>query len=173
MRAASGLLIITGAAHLASAARAYPDGAPWGAANPAADEHCASCHYDYDAVHDSAAITIDGLPDQPAAGMVYDLTIRFDERGADIAGFQAIAEAEQSDAGAFVATASDLEFIGAAIRSITPRENDDGFSWAVGWRAPISISESIVFFVAASSANDDGSPFGDTIHYRSVTLPPD
>lgn len=51
-----------------------------------------------------------------------------------------------------------------------PVRYDDGVSWKYQWRAPASIAQSIVFFVAASSANDDGSPFGDIIHFRSFEL---
>ena len=47
---------------LLSDARALPDGAPWGAANPAADQNCAACHFSVDPVLASDDVVIRGLP---------------------------------------------------------------------------------------------------------------
>ena len=171
MRAAFSHLVLFTAALAANVAGAYPDGAPWGAANPSTVEHCASCHYDYDAVQDSDAITIDGLPDNPVPDTVYDLIVRFSAPDAATSGFQIVAQAEDHDAGVFSGDTPGIEFIGAAIRSTKPAEYFDGVSWVIRWRAPSSIMLPIVFFVAASASNDDGSPLGDTIHYRSFKMP--
>jgi hypothetical protein len=161
------------AAFSLNAARAFPDGAPWGAANPAAEQHCASCHFDADPVRDSAALVIDGLPPEPQPGGIYPLRIVFRDPGMVTAGFQLIAHAGNVQAGTFASSDDEIEFIGAAIRSTAPLNDDEGVSWAVEWRAPGEVASPIVFYVAASAANDDGSPFGDTIHYRSYRLPRD
>ncbi len=150
-----------------NAARAYPDGAPWGAANPAAEQHCATCHFGAEAVHESAALDIDGLPSEPTPGSSYELKISFDEPATVIAGFQLLARAGEQDAGSFSSNTSEIEFVGAAIRSTAPARNDNGVSWKIIWRAPDSVVLPIVFHVAACAANDDGSPFGDTIHYKT------
>ena len=153
-----------------NAARAFPDGAPWGAANPAAEQNCATCHFGADPVRDSEALVIGGLPRQPAPGAIYELEIVFEGPDTVIAGFQLIAQAVNQQAGTFVSSVADVEFIGAAIRSTAPIRCDEGVSWAVEWRAPGVVASTIVFYVAASAANDDGSPFGDTIHFRSYKL---
>ena len=153
-----------------NAARAFPDGAPWGAANPAAEQNCATCHFGADPVRDSEALVIDGLPRQPAPGAIYELEIVFEDPDTVIAGFQLIAQAVDQQAGTFVSSVADVEFIGAAIRSTAPIRSDERVSWAVEWRAPGVVASPIVFYVAASAANDDGSPFGDTIHFRSYKL---
>jgi hypothetical protein len=162
--------MIAAAAFTLNAARAFPDGAPWGAANPAAEQNCASCHFDADPVRDSEALVIYGLPQLPTPGAIYELEVFFGDPDTVTAGFQLIAQAADQQAGNFVSPAADVEFIGAAIRSTTPRRSDARVSWKLEWQAPDVIKSPIVFYVAASAANDDGSPFGDTIHFRSYEL---
>jgi hypothetical protein len=158
------------AAFTLNAARAFPDGAPWGAANPAAEQHCASCHFETDPVRNSTALAVDGLPAKPTPGASYELKITFADPGIVIAGFQLIAHANDQDAGSFSSTAADIEFVGAAIRSTAPTSSNQRVSWEVEWLAPGEVAAPVVFYIAASAANDDGSPFGDTIHYRSYRL---
>ena len=152
------------------AARAYPDGAPWGAANPAAEQNCATCHFDDEPLRDSEMLVIRGLPEQPAPGAQYELEVVFADPNAVVAGFQLVAQAVEQQAGAFASSAANIEFIGSAIRSTAPARNDGGISWVLEWRVPLEIESPIVFHVAATAANDDGSPFGDTVHFRSYTL---
>ncbi len=154
---------------VAVAAHAYPEGAPWGAANPAADESCDSCHYDYDPVHDSSAVTIDGLPDSVEAGGEYRLVLRFATAEAASSGFQIMTGAGESRDGHFRAEADAIEAIGAAARSTETRLRDEGFEWTLWWQAP-DTAQRLTLYVAASSANDDQSPFGDTIHYRQFEI---
>ena len=173
MRVYVALVAFAVAAFTLNAARAFPDGAPWGAANPAAEQHCASCHFDADPVRESAALVIDGLPIKPKPGATYELKIVFEDPDIVIAGFQLIAHAGEVQAGTFASSDANIEFIGAAIRSTAPVKGDESISWAVEWHAPGEVMLPVVFYVAASAANDDGSPFGDTIHYRSYRLPAD
>ncbi len=170
MRVFIALLIFAVAAFKVNAARAFPDGAPWGAANPAAEQHCASCHFGADPVRDSVALVIEGLPPEPIPGATYALKIIFQDPDIVIAGFQLIAHAGHEQAGTFASSDANIEFIGAAVRSTAPTKDDEGVSWAVDWHAPGELALPIVFYVAASAANDDESPFGDTIHYRSYSL---
>jgi len=172
MRVFIALVTILVAAFSLNAARAFPDGAPWGAANPAAEQNCASCHFDADPVRDSESLLIIGLPLKPAPGAIYELEIIFEDPGTVVAGFQLIVQAGNQQAGTFFSTEAEVEFIGAAIRSTAPIRSDGSVSWTVEWRAPTVIAP-IVFYVAASAANDDGSPFGDTIHFRFYRLTAD
>lgn len=150
-------------------ALAYPEGAPWGAANPDARESCASCHYDYEPVHDSSALGIEGLPAVVAPGERYDLVIRIAGVDAAIAGFQLLATPE-GEVGSFDSADDAIESIGPASRSIAPADGVDGLSWSVTWRAPKAGCSPIRFYLAAAAANDDQSPFGDTIHYRQFIV---
>ena len=161
------ILTIVVAASYSNIACAHPDGAPWGAARPSASENCASCHFDSEVISDSPLLHVEGLPQDPEPGKTYDLRVTLDDARAVVVGFQLIAQAEDDQAGAFVSTVANVESIGAATRSTTPVKNDGTVSWALQWLAPIEPGLPIVFYVAASAANDDGSPLGDRIHFRS------
>jgi hypothetical protein len=173
MRVFIALVTILVAAFSLNAAHAFPDGAPWGAANPAAEQNCATCHFDADPVRDSESLVIIGLPLKPAPGTIYELEIIFEDPETVVAGFQLIAQAGNQQAGTFFSREAEVEFIGAAIRSTAPIRSDGSVSWTVEWRAPTVIASPIVFYVAASAANDDGSPFADTIHFRFYRLTAD
>ena len=152
-------------------AHAYPEGAPWGAADPDAREPCASCHYDYDPVHESPALSIEGLPDVWTAGERYELLIRFAPVGATVSGFQLLAAAEDG-AGRFLTGSANVESIGAASRSTQPQDSRNGASWSVTWQAPRDGCSPVRLYLAASAANDDQSPLGDTVHYRKFIVGP-
>lgn len=173
MRAVFLLLTLSLSAFFLHDARAFPDGAPWGAANPAAEQDCAACHFGIKPVLASDELVVNGLPKKLEAGVTYDLTITFESPGIVISGFQLIAQADEQGAGRFTAPADNIEFIGSSIRSITPLRTSGRAVWEIQWHAPEKIGGPIDFFVAASAANDDGSPFGDTIHFRSYQLSTD
>ena len=153
---------------VAGIAAAYPDGAPWGSADPAAEETCASCHDDYDPVFDSDAITIEGLPESLRAGRSYPFTLVFESTMASTSGFQLLIRTTNDRPGELAAGANDIEVAGAAARSTSPRPIDGRVSWSLEWRTPNDVAGAVEFIIAASSANDDGSALGDTIHYRSI-----
>ena len=135
MRVFIALVTFAVAAFTLNAARAFPDGAPWGAANPAAEQHCASCHFDADPVLESEALIIDGLPQKPKSGATYELKIVFEDPDIVTAGFQLIAHAGDVPAGTFASSDAKIEYIGAAVRSTEPAKRDEGVSWAVASHA--------------------------------------
>jgi hypothetical protein len=149
---------------------AYPEGAPWGASDPDAAENCESCHFDYAPVRASDALTVDGLPEKATAGERYDLVVRFNEPDAVIAGFQMIARDAGDEAGEFVSTQPNVEYVGAAIRSTEPLPASGAVEWLMTWTAPDSPGATVTVFVAAMRANDDGSPFGDQAHFRRFVV---
>lgn len=163
-------IVFAAGAFFYDAARAFPDGAPWGAANPGAEQSCATCHFDDNPVRNSSALVIDGLPTFVEPDATYELQIKLDDPATVVAGFQLIAHATDESAGTFVSKAAGVEFIGATIRSTRPLRREEFVSWPVTWQAPATLSSSIVFYVAATAANDDGSPFGDKIHYREYAI---
>lgn len=146
-----------------SPALASPAGAPWGAADPAARDSCASCHFDADPEMNSAAIRLAGLPQHVEPGRTYVIDIVFPVAGA--AGFMLMASHGDFSAEG----ADDLEANGGEIRSIAARQGDDR-PWRVAWRAPDAGAQEIVFLLAVNEGNDDMSPFGDRIHYRKFTI---
>lgn len=150
---------------LVSAAFANPDGAPWGTANPGADENCHSCHFDGDAVLNSNDLSLSGLPDQITAGGTYILKVSLVDCDAVAAGFQMIASGGQFWSGEDAIEAEANQIRSAKLRRLEDRAE---ISWAVFWRAPETLSETIDFQIAVNASNDDASPFGDTIHFKSV-----
>lgn len=143
---------------------AYPEASPWGAADPRAAENCASCHYDFDPVFESETLSIDGLPETIEPGRRYPIDVRFAAEGAKVTGFQLVASAGTLDS-----DDADVETIGAAGRSRASRSLDAEVHWPMTWQAPAD-GDAVTFALAASAANDDQSPFGDTIHFRRYEL---
>jgi len=151
-------------------ARAYPEGAPWGAAEPNAVENCATCHFDKDAVHDSSALTISGPPKKLAPNTTYKLVVTFVNPGGVAAGFQMIAWAENQDAGFFSSESANIETLGSKIRSIAPTIKDGPVSWPVQWHTPPTKNTAIRIYLAAIAANHDQSPLGDRVYFRSYNV---
>lgn len=146
-------------------ALAYPDASPWGAANPSAEETCSSCHYDYEPVTESAALGIEGLPGEAVPGETYEIVVRMIGVDAAVSGFQLI-----TSAGVFNSDNASLEAAGNAIRSTTVAANRGSIEWALSWEVPESPGGTVEMYLAVSAANDDQSPFGDTIHYRRFVI---
>lgn len=173
-RRAGSRIMITAALLCTALAHGYPEGAPWGAADPGAQEHCASCHWERTPQRHSAHITLDGLPTRVAAGGRYDLSVVIDDARMKNSGFQIIAVVEGQPAGTFfVAPGTHMETatIGTMLRSTQPqRALAKRVRWRFVWHAPTKLASSVIFFVAASAANDDGSPFGDTVHYQKFEV---
>ncbi|MEM8548023.1 MAG: choice-of-anchor V domain-containing protein [Pseudomonadota bacterium] len=158
-------------------ALAYDEGAPWGAADPGAEEHCASCHWEVDPRYESTALTLERLPEHYEPGQRYVLIVHARGIDAAVAGFQLIATADGQLAGEFAAedgknplTAVATE--GNIIRSRrTVPISANAALWTVIWKAPTEGTCPVTFLLAVTGANDDQSPFGDTAHYRQFSVP--
>ncbi len=79
-----------------------------------------------------------------------------------VAGFQLLATG-----GEFTADSGDIEYLGAAVRSVEARHADAGFRWTLTWTAPDVPGATVVIHLAAVGGNDDLSPFGDRAFFRS------
>ena len=115
------------------AAFAYPEGAPWGAADPNAEENCTTCHFDNEAVQNSSELTVEGLPDELAPDTTYELTVTFDNLEGVAAGFQLIAWGDDPNTGNFMSEADNTETVGSAIRSTSPIVKEGSVSWTLRW----------------------------------------
>lgn len=158
-------LLLAAALAASCPAFGYPDASPWGAANPSAEEACSSCHYDYDPVTESEALWIDGLPAEAVPGETYPVVVRMTGVDAAVSGFQLVASA-----GRFNSDAAALEADGNAIRSTAVTPNRGSVEWAFSWELPGAPGGAVEMYLAVSAANDDESPFGDTIHYRRFVI---
>ncbi len=149
---------------IAAPAIAYPDGAPWGSTDPESPQSCASCHFDGEAVMDSAAVKLSfSKPlSQVKAGETEKIYLVFDGES-KVAGFQLSASAGQ-----FIDSGELLESRGGEVRSIQPFLGEGKPIWAVQWRAPAEPVDNVEFHAAVNAADGDGSPFGDVIHFKTI-----
>lgn len=148
---------------------AYPDGAPWGSADPEGAQNCASCHYAEDAVRESDAILVTGLPRAVERGKTYSFNLSLVDLEYASMGFLVAASH-----GRFLnVDGENIAALEAMVRSTIPKNFSDAADyWVLEWEAPadMSVGESIAFDLAVNASNDDASPFGDTIHYRTIRI---
>ena len=156
---------------------AYPDGAPWGSANPASAENCASCHYDGSAIVDSEAISFPYERGDLFNGGPVDVYVQFKNPNNKKIGFQI-----QASAGAFTSEYDDIEVKGLQARSLAQRDNaswpeilgsnlfPDVVMWKLEWTAPEPPDGDVYFWIAVNESNDDQSSFGDQIHFKSIKI---
>ncbi len=150
-------------------AHANPDGAPWGSADPNAAQNCASCHYDGEPVQDSGSVVFTGLTSRIEPGKLYNMVLIFAKPKGAATGFLAVATQ-----GKFSSPDDpNLEADGAQIRSTSTTRIGDRALWRVQWRAPIEPIKDVTFFVAVNAGNDDQSPLGDQVHFKTVTFQAD
>ncbi|MEO1251038.1 MAG: choice-of-anchor V domain-containing protein [Pseudomonadota bacterium] len=151
----------------AAPAHAFPDGAPWGSADPDSFSSCASCHFDHEPVGRSPDIMLKGLPEIATPGETYPLDLVFAANGAASAGFVLSASS-----GTFDADRPDLETRNGEARSIEPAPADAMMQWPLIWRADIDEgAATVVFHAAVNGANGDQSAFGDAVHFRKFEIP--
>ena len=166
MRRTAGLMALSIVAAPAPLS-AFPDGAPWGSANPDGAQSCASCHYAEEEVQNSDDILLTGLHEEIEPSIGYSLKLALTQSDYATMGFLAVASHGQ-----FIAIdGEDTETLEAMVRSTAPKRSDDEASyWALEWVAPADLSagETVTFGIAINASNDDASPFGDVIHYRTI-----
>lgn len=156
---------------------AYPDGAPWGSADPASAENCASCHYDGDAIVDSEAVSFSYERGELYAGGPIDVYVQFKNPNNKKTGFQI-----RSSAGAFTSEYDDIEANDIQARSLAQRDNaswpeilgstlvPDVVMWKLRWTVPETSDGDVYFWIAVNESNDDQSPFGDQIHFKTIRI---
>lgn len=160
---------------LVGPASAYPNGAPWGSADPKAAQNCSSCHFDSDPRLQSPVVRIVGdIPEAYSSGANYGfiVTVRAPE-GAKV-GFALKALSTGDQAGNWSPEGQELESSGNEVRSVKPKySTNDGFVfWGIRWTAPKAADDPVTFYLAVNISNDDDSPFGDEIHYFTFSIPP-
>ncbi len=158
-------------------AAAYPDGAPWGAADPASPQSCASCHFDGDVVPGSNAISLFFGLNEITPGEPLDIHLQFKNPENKKVGFQIIAMV-----GTFNSASEDVEVHGRLARSIVSRDNGswaeevgtdivtNATTWRLQWVVPDNPGQKVNFWIAMNESNDDQSAFGDRIHFKRVQV---
>lgn len=145
---------------------AFPDGAPWGSADPNSSENCASCHFDGEAVYESDLISMTGWEPLVVPGDQFELVLLFQNKPYAHVGMQIVATA-----GSFEAKQDGLEVNGTEIRSSKIRGGVGGWNeWRFTWNAPDKLDDTIKFYIAINESNDDQSAFGDQIHFKKLEI---
>ncbi|GJL93050.1 choice-of-anchor V domain-containing protein [Hyphococcus sp.] len=151
---------------LTGPASAYPNGAPWGSANPDAANSCNSCHFDGDVVMESDLISMTGWEPLVGPGDQFELRLMFKKSKTDTTvGMQVSA-----NVGSFQGEQDGLETLGSQIRSTAAKGGSGWLVWRFKWTAPAKMDAPITFHIAVNESNDDLSALGDQIHLRTLTL---
>lgn len=164
-------LIAVAAILFASAASAAPDGADWDHHGGRDAQDCTACHFDSRAQADSARLTLEGIPARLRPDEIYHLTLKLNDPALITAGFLIRAAREENDAGHFEPADDRTEANGARLRTTLEgsRQVQAGAAeWKFLWRAPDDLDGPVTFNIAANAANDDMSPFGDTIYLTKI-----
>jgi hypothetical protein len=133
---------------------------------------CRECHFDGPS-SPSGTVALGGLPEQYRFGAVYRLVVTIGDSTARVGGFQLAARVAAgphagTQAGLLCAmdvrvavvtdTASGVQY--ASHAGAAPA---DSLRWELEWHAPSEDVGSVIFHIAANSANDDDSMLGDVI----------
>lgn len=133
---------------------------------------CRECHFDGPASA-SGAVTLGGLPAQYRFGAVYRLVVTIRDSTARVGGFQLASRVAAgphagTQAGTLCAMDARVAVVtdsasGVQYASHAGAAGPDSLQWQLEWRAPSEEVGSVIFHIAANSANDDDSMLGDVI----------
>ena len=166
---------------------AYLDGPPPAHTGGFGGDTCHACHFENDLDAPGGSLTVGGVPDTFDPSLTYHITVSLERTGMGRAGFQLAARVSGGDGGGGPAGALQtldgderVQIVagpdGVAYAQHTEPGTDltgpETTSWTVEWRPPATDAASVTFHVAANSANDDASEFGDFIYTASATTRP-
>jgi hypothetical protein len=133
---------------------------------------CRECHFD-GPERPASALSLGGVPERYQRGATYRLEITIRDSTAKVGGFQLAARVAAgphagTQAGTLCAVDSRVAVVadsttGVQYASHALAAGADSLRWQIEWRAPTADVGAVVFHVAANSANDDDSQFGDAI----------
>jgi hypothetical protein len=182
-RAALGITALLSASLVSAAGAAFDARPPLAHTGGFGEPTCRECHFD-GPERPARALSLGGVPDRYQRGAAYRLEIRIHDTTAKVGGFQLAARVAGgphagTQAGNLCALDSRVAVVadstsGVQYASHALAARADSLRWQLEWRAPSENVGSVVFHVAANSANDDDSMLGDAIILTSrETLPDD
>lgn len=144
---------------------------------------CQACHTGAALNTPGGEVAITGLPDRYTPGETYRVTVRLKRAdlargGFSIASRFASGPLARSQAGSWQAPSPRVAFfpdvqtkVQYAQHSATGMtvEAAGTLSWELDWKAPAD-GEPVQFNLAATASNNDGSPLGDVVYTREVTV---
>jgi hypothetical protein len=162
---------------------AYPEHLTGAFTGGFGEETCRSCHFDYDLNPDGGSLEIAGIPEKISGKERLKIEITIEREALGAGGFQLSARyPDGKQAGSFdIAGKERIMFSRSVPDSLeyaqhsnagTKPTTENSSSWTLNWEAPKSISEPVIFNVAANAANGDQSEFGDFIYTREIKVHP-
>lgn len=134
------------------------------------ESNCSSCHSA--ATSNSTFISLTGLPASYQAGTSYPLTLNFTASGT-VYGFQITAA--KSGASTKLGTWTIVNSGNTSLVSTTRVSYLNATSnktWSLQWNAPATAGNgTVVFYVSAIAANNNGSSSGDPTHIKNFSVP--
>ncbi len=155
----------------------YPEAPPVAHTGGFGEPTCQQCHFDLPLNDPGGALTLDGVPDDYAAGARYLLTAQLIRPEMRRSGFQVSARfADGARAGqqagllqpvndhvdVVLDDASAIQYAHHT-KPGTHLAAPDTARWTLAWTAPEAAGR-IVFHLTANAANDDASEFGDYVY---------
>ncbi len=163
---------------MAATAQAMPGAVPWDHYGGPGRPDCTACHFDAEAIAQSPALRLEGLPERAVSGNTYELALSLKADGLLTAGFLIGAEAHASQgrdasAGDFLSADNRTQAGEGALRSTAEgaRPAARGVTeWRFSWHAPENFVGTVTMHIAGVAANDDLSPLGDRVHLLHKTV---
>ena len=184
------LTIITLSLFLTVGAFAKQKGAPPMASGAPGDRTCLSskCHAGAELNAGDAQIVIEGLPKVYTANEIYTITLKIEQSGPRVWGFQAtVADSAGAAVGSLKPDSDSMTQLlnDENYRSRTNRQyvthTEKGShgpkkgvspSWKIQWQAPSEASAVSTFYFAFNAANGNKKKTGDYIYTRSIEVQP-
>jgi hypothetical protein len=147
--------------------------------NAPGEDTCAACHSDFVVNSGPGNVTISGIPANYMPNQQFQITVRANEVGATIYGFQMTAiDSQGRQAGTYTLPTQNparlqtingivggnvREYIQHTADGIIPAQFDFN-TWTFTWTAPSARVGKISFYAASNAANSDGNTSGDHIY---------
>ncbi len=114
-------------------------------------------------------IQLEGVGRNYVPEKTYTLILSLDRPGVKRAGFQfAVSDRDGNPVGTPAVSTDSLEVIDGYLRTTDASSRQN--AWRFLWTAPEAATGELFVNIAANAANDDDSPFGDTIYVREIVL---
>ena len=175
---ATATTLLLSASLVAAGRAAYDARPPLAHTGGFGEPSCRECHFDGPA-RPPEMLSLGGVPEAYQPGSVYRLAVSITDTTARVGGFQLAARVEAgphagTQAGTLCALDARVAVVadtvtGVQYASHAGARSADSLGWQLTWQAPAEDVGSVVFHVAANSANDDDSMLGDMIILRSFT----
>ncbi len=177
-RVAIAISVLLTAVLVTAARAAYDARPPLAHTGGFGEPSCRECHFDGPA-RPPEMLSLGGVPERYQPGAVYDLEVSIRDSTARAGGFQLAARVAAgahagTQAGTLCATSPRVNVVadtatGVQYASHAGARSADSLQWRLRWQAPGEDVGTVIFHVAANSANDDDSMLGDVIILRSWT----